>query len=242
MKDSLVIIPAFNEEACIRDTVQELLEAKLDADICVVNDGSSDQTGTIAGSFPICVIHHQVNLGYGAALQTGYAYAVMQGYRYVVQFDADGQHATRDLKQLIAEMHKDDADIVVGSRFLGNARYNPGIRKNMALRTFRSIIYLVTRKKVSDPTSGLRGLNENIFRFYSRKGNFPSDFPDADIIIHMLLNRFVLREFPIGAKERSLGVSMHSGIKPLIYMFKVLLSILAVLLNYSFSERRHQDV
>ncbi|WP_248927319.1 glycosyltransferase family 2 protein [Paenibacillus hamazuiensis] len=240
MAETLIIIPAFNEEKSIGTTLHDLLQSVQGADILVVNDGSVDGTAAISGASPIWVLNHPVNLGYGAALQSGYKFAARRGYRYVVQFDADGQHATGDLIRLIGEMRKNDTDVVIGSRFLGDPNFDPGLRKKLAINTFRSIIFALTQTRVTDPTSGLRGLHEKVFRFYSEKGRFPSDYPDADIIIHMLLNRFRIREFPIGSRERKEGISMHSGFKPIIYMFKVMLSILAVFLNHCLVDRRNR--
>ncbi|MEB3101363.1 glycosyltransferase family 2 protein [Ferviditalea candida] len=241
MGDTLVIIPAFNEEKLILQTLQPLLELKLQADVLVINDGSTDHTGSLIRGLPIYRVNHPVNLGYGAALQSGFQFAAANGYRYVVQFDADGQHDPEDLKRMIEEIHCNDADVVIGSRFLGNPRFNPGWMKSFAIRIFRAIIYVLSGKRVTDPTSGLRGLSARVFRYYSGRGRFPSDFPDADIIIHMLLNRFTLREFPIGSRERKQGTSMHSGVRPVIYIFKVTLSILAVILNHNLNVRRDLD-
>jgi len=236
--DILIIIPAYNEEKSIAAVLSKLLELRLDADILVVNDGSVDETPDIVSRFPVYSISHPSNLGYGASLQSGYMFAVKRGYRYVVQYDADGQHDPKDLCQVMAKMRQDEYDVVIGSRFLGNPRFNPGIMKKIAIFFFRQVIRLITRQTVLDPTSGLRGLRRKAFSYYAGKRRFPSDFPDADIIIHMLLNRFTVREIPIGARERQAGVSMHSGLKPIIYFMKVLISIFAILLHYSIIERR----
>ena len=238
MADTLIIIPAYNEEACIARTLAGLLAERLDADILVINDGSADRTGAIVQAMPVYLIQHPVNLGYGAALQSGYKFALSNGYRYVVQFDADGQHHTSDLIGLLAEIRKNDADVVIGSRFLGNPRLDLGRKKTAAIKAFRFLIRMLTQREVTDPTSGLRGLNVSMFGFYSERGQFPTDFPDADIIIDMLLRRYRLREFPIGSREREAGVSMHSGIRPLIYMLKVMISIIAVWLKYTLNGRR----
>jgi hypothetical protein len=231
MMDTLVVIPAYNEEASIERTIRSLLEANVSADVLVVNDGSVDNTASIISRLPVYVIHHPINLGYGSALQSGYQFAAQRDWRYVAQFDADGQHATQDLKHLIDEIHRGDADVIVGSRFLGNPHFHPGAGKMIAIRLFRKLIRWLTGRKVTDPTSGLRALSKRAFHYYSSRGTFPSDFPDANIIIHMLLNRFVVKEFPIGAMDRTEGVSMHSGLRPLIYMVKVTLNIFAVLMS-----------
>lgn len=236
--NTLIIIPAYNEEDSIGRVIQELLNLQLDSDILVVNDGSSDRTQNIVSDYPVYSITHPSNLGYGASLQSGYMYAVKRGYDYVVQYDADGQHATVDLQSVIANVRNQQSDVVIGSRFLGNPAFTPGALKKVAIVFFRGVIRLITGKKVLDPTSGLRGLRRKAFSYYAGRRKFPSDFPDADIIIHMLLNRFTVTEIPIGSKERTSGVSMHAGIKPIIYFLKVLISILAILLHYSIIERR----
>jgi glycosyltransferase involved in cell wall biosynthesis len=229
--DTLIIIPAYNEENNIGAVLEELVSKSLNADIVVINDGSLDHTEEVIRQYPVYFISHPCNLGYGAALQSGYKFAHKKGYLYVVQFDADGQHATEDLIRLIEEMRRGTDDVVIGSRFLGNPGFNPGLMKRIAITVFNTLIYGLTKTKVTDPTSGLRGLSNKVFGYYAVRNRFPSDFPDADIIIHMLLHSFRVREFPIGARERTQGVSMHSGIKPAIYFLKVLLSILAVLVQ-----------
>jgi len=236
--NTLIIIPAYNEEKSIAKVIEGLLQLGLDSDILVVNDGSADRTKDIVARYPVFSVSHPSNLGYGASLQTGYMFAVKRGYEYVVQYDADGQHDTKDLISVIEYLRKETSDVVIGSRFLGDPGFNPGILKKIAITFFRSVIYSITRKNVLDPTSGLRGLRRRAFSYYAGRKKFPSDFPDADIIIHMLLSRFIVKEIPIGSRERVAGVSMHSGLKPMIYFLKVFVSILAILLHYSIIERR----
>jgi len=235
----LIIIPAYNEERNIARVLSDLLARALDADILVVNDGSSDRTREAASAFPVTVISHPVNLGYGAALQTGFHYAKNKGYGYCVQFDADGQHDASDLPRMIDAVRQGDADIVIGSRFLdrtGNMRLGP--MKTAAIALFRSLIYRTTGVSVTDPTSGFKGVAREVFTHYADQRDFPSDFPDADILIRMLLRRFRIKEIPVTMRERETGVSMHSGLKPVMYMLKMLLSVLIVLLNDRLARRR----
>jgi len=215
-----------------------LLNLGLDADILVVNDGSVDGTQDIVARFPVYTVNHPSNLGYGASLQSGYRFAAKRGYRYVAQYDADGQHDAKDLINVLNELKKGEADVVIGSRFLGNPNFHPGWLKLVAILFFRGVIRLFTGKKVLDPTSGLRGLARRAFAHYAGRKTFPSDFPDADIVIDMLLKRLKVIEIPIGARERVHGVSMHSGWKPIVYFLKVITSIVAILLHYSIIERR----
>lgn len=240
MVDTLIIIPAFNEEKGIQAVLESLHGFDSHAHVLVVNDGSLDNTlEIISKQQNVLIASHPINLGYGAALQTAYKYASSKGYKYVVQFDADNQHDLSDLRQLIAEMRKDTDDIVIGSRVMGEPKFYPGFRKKIAFWWFTSLIRLLTRKKMTDPTSGLRGLSNRSFTYYSSSNSFPHDFPDADTIIHMILQGFQLREFPIGSKQRLEGTSMHNGIlKHAVYMLKVTLSIFVIMMQRRVLDRR----
>ncbi len=239
MKDILIIIPAYNEDKGIGKVLKNLQGFDEQADILVVNDGSRDRTAEIVRGHQVFLVSHPINLGYGAALQTAFRFAHLKGYQYIVQFDADGQHHCDDLRRLIIEMRKGTDDIVIGSRVLGDPQFAPGFRKRIAFLWFNSMIRLLTGKKVTDPTSGLRGLSKNIFSYYSNSTSFPNDFPDADTIIHMVFQGFQVREFPIRSQARTEGISMHSGLlKHAVYMLKVTLSIVAILVLHLFIERR----
>lgn len=239
MKDTLIIIPAYNEEKGINGVLTSLDRFDYNTDVLVVNDGSIDRTAEIVLQHQAYLISHPINLGYGAALQTAFRFAVSRKYAYVVQFDADGQHHCDDLRQLIEEMRKDTDDVVIGSRVLGDPSYAPGVRKRIAFFWFISMIRLLTGKRVTDPTSGLRGLSRRIFSYYATSSSFPNDFPDADTIIHMFYQGFRIREFPIRSQARQVGISMHSGLfKHAIYMLKVTLSIIAILVHHLIFDRR----
>ena len=197
----------------------------------MVVDGGSDQTYELASSFPVYVISHPYNMGYGAALQSGYKFAVKQGYTHVLQFDADGQHNPCDLATIIDAFRTGNADVVLGSRFLATTFY-PGAGKMIAIRFFRLLIRLITGNKITDPTSGLRGVSAKVFRYFSHIDRFPSDYPDADILIQILLMGGRVLEVPAGNRQRYEGTSMHSGWRPLLYIMKVVLSIFVVTVGY----------
>lgn len=237
-KRLLIILPAYNEALNISKVLDELLSIPIQADILVVNDGSMDGTEEIASTFPVKVITHPCNLGYGAALQTGYRYASLMGYEYCLQFDADGQHNPSDLFRMIDAFNQQTADIIIGSRFLEESK-SPHLvwKKKIAISFFRTIIYRLTGAKITDPTSGFKGFSRKVFSHYSLDEQFPADFPDADILIHMLLNNYQMREIPVTMREREFGESMHSGLKPIIYMMKIMLSIMIVLLRHRLTKK-----
>ena len=117
---TLIIIPAYNEEEAIADTLTRLLKLKqhfTGLSICVINDGSHDKTAQIVKEFPVHLVNLPYNLGIGSAVQTGYKYAYENGYDIAIQFDADGQHNPDDLYKIIKPIAEDECDMVLGSRF-----------------------------------------------------------------------------------------------------------------------------
>ncbi|UOF89038.1 glycosyltransferase family 2 protein [Fodinisporobacter ferrooxydans] len=238
MKPFLLLIPAYNEELNIGNVLEDILATKLPVDIVVVNDGSTDHTEETAGMFPVTVLTHPCNLGYGAALQTGYLYAVKNKYSYVIQFDADGQHNPGDVSILMEELDKGTVDIVMGSRYMEGATSFPSSPfKKAAVYFFRQLIYSLTKKEILDPTSGLRGMSRPVVQYLASFEHFPSDFPDADLLIQILLKNFKIKEVPVHMRERAAGTSMHKGLRPIFYMVKVLLSLLVFLIRYKVSKR-----
>lgn len=240
MNKILIIIPAFNEEGNIEKLFAKLCEKKIKrfADVLVVNDASSDRTGIIAKSFDIHVVTHVFNLGYGSALQVGYKYALRNNYEYVIQLDADGQHSVSNIPMIYEHLTKRDEegnipDIVIGSRFLEDSKsYKSSLLKRVSISWFSWLIKKITKKKVTDPTSGLQGLNKKAFSYYSRFGNFDYNYPDANMIIQMLLLDFNIKEVPAVMYERTEGESMHTGwIKQLLYMLVMPLSICSVVIR-----------
>lgn len=234
MNKVLIIVPAFNEEENMAVLFDNLCspEIRSFADILVVNDASMDQTGFIAKTYGVSVVTHVFNLGYGSALQVGYKYAVRRGYDYVIQMDADGQHNISNISHIYQCLTTADEegllpDIVIGSRFVkGSQSFRISGIKKISLNFFSWLIKRTTGKIITDPTSGLQGLNKKTFTYYSKFGNFDYFYPDANMIIQMLLLGFRVEETTAVMHERTAGVSMHTGIfKQMIYMMIMPLSI-----------------
>lgn len=235
-KELLIIIPAYNEEKNIgkfldKLEVPEIMEV---ADILVMNDASSDNTANIARQRNHTVITNVFNLGYGSSLQVGYNYALRRDYQYLIQMDADGQHDAcnvLNIYQALCEKDEDGKtpDIVLGSRFLEESVTFPisGMKK-LAIMMFRLLIKLGTGKSIKDPTTGLQGLNKRALTYYSGFGHFDDQYPDANMIMQMLMLGFRVIEIPAVMHARTDGVSMHSGLKPFKYMFRMMYSIIAV--------------
>lgn len=231
MAEGLLIIPAYNEEKNIGQVLRKLKLLNLGLDIIVINDGSKDKTIEVVEEEKITIISHPYNLGYAAALQTGFKYARNKGYNYVIQFDSDGQHDTNDIPQMMKELEKGYGDIIIGSRFIGKGNFKAGFLKKVVINFMSLLIKLLAKASVTDPTSGFKGLSKRTYTFYSKMSNFPNDYPDADILIRMIRLGYKVYEIPIDVKERTEGKSMHSGLKPVIYLFKILLSIVVIILR-----------
>lgn len=235
-KELLIIIPAYNEAKNIGAVLDRLEEEPIRdvADVLILNDASRDGTNRIGKRRGHIVVSHVFNLGYGSGLQAGYKYAVRRDYKYVVQMDADGQHDVCNVMRLYERLKTPDSngkfpDIVLGSRFApGSESFHIGSVKIFAVRLFRRIIRLGTGKQILDPTTGLQGLSRRAFLFYSRYNHFDDQYPDANMIMQMLLLGFRVEEVPAVMHSRHDGVSMHSGLKPVIYMFRMFFSIIAV--------------
>jgi len=226
----LVVMPAHDEEASLGATLARVREHLPEADVVVVNDFSSDRTSAVAESHGARVVDLPWNLGYGGAVQAGFKYALAGGYDVVIQMDADGQHDPSCARALIAPVLGGEADVAIGSRFLGRADYRIPWLRRMGMRVFGRIVTFVTRRTFSDPTSGFQALNHRAIEFFARD-NYPSDFPDADTIILLALAGFRVCEVPVTMQARTAGTSMHSNLRAFYYVSKMLLSILMVLLR-----------
>ena len=234
---TLVIIPAYNEEMSIGSVVQRVKECLPEAEVLTVDDGSSDRTRWKAMEAGANVLSHPFNLGYGSALQTGYRYALRKGYGELVQMDGDGQHDPSFIPQLLAVIRKGEADIAIGSRFLPtpiigaeNQPYRAPFIRRLGMKFFGAISSLLIQQKVTDPTSGYQAMNRRVMEWVS-SDQFPCDYPDADVIIMLHRAGFRIREVAVQMFENRDKKSMHSGWKPLYYVFKMLLSILVTLMR-----------
>jgi glycosyltransferase involved in cell wall biosynthesis len=226
----LVVLPAFNEEQSIGSVLAEIAADVPFADVLVINDGSGDATGKTAAKSNVMVINHPFNLGYGAALQTGFRFGVRNGYDFIIMMDADGQHTPASVENLIQVMKESGADVVIGSRFIEGA-YRMTLGRKIGSLIFSAIAQAYTGIRISDPTSGFQLLNKNAFEYLAEGDNYPLDYPDVNIIMALHKKNFRIAEAPVTMTENQTGKSMHSGMKPLIYVIKMFLAIIMVLMK-----------
>ena len=228
MAKLLVIIPAYNEETAIVQTVNDVKAHCPEADILVVNDCSRDATRAKLREAGICHVDLPVNLGIGGGVQTGYAYAVAHDYDVTVQFDGDGQHRADCIQALIAPVVEGRADMAIGSRFRLTAQDQSGFRSSAARRTgirlISGLIRLCTGKTVRDATSGFRACGREMTAFFAE--NYAQDYPEPEAIVTALSAGFRVTEVPVTMNERQGGVSSIRAFGSVHYMIKVSLAVL----------------
>jgi glycosyltransferase involved in cell wall biosynthesis len=224
----LAVIPAYCEEKNIARVVSAVRAQGLE--VLVVDDGSRDRTREAALGAGAQVVRLPVNLGYGGALQTGYLYARDHDYDAIVQLDGDGQHDPAYARELLAPVLAGEADVVLGSRFLGVGSYKVPLARRLGQKLFGGLAGRIIGRRISDPTTGYRALSREVVRLYCTR-LFPDDYPDADMFIVLHRMGFRVRERPV-KMYASEGASMHGGIlKPLYYIYKMTLAIFMALVK-----------
>ena len=227
----ILVIPAYNEEANILKTYKKVQDYnkknKTNYDVIVINDGSKDRTSEICHENKIPVIDLIHNLGIGGAVQTGYKYALKNDYDIAVQFDGDGQHDVRYVKDIVKPIIKNESDMVIGSRFIKDIdTFKSTKTRRLGINIISFFIKLVTRKKIYDTTSGFRAINKKIIKEFSI--TYPIEYPEPITTTEIIKKGYRVSEESVEMKEREGGVSSIGNWKSIYYMINVPLSILMI--------------
>ena len=217
---TLVLIPAKDEAASLPALLAELAQWHDPADTLVIDDGSEDSTSHIAAKAGCSVLRHPINLGYGASLLTGYRFAISKNYAQVVQMDADGQHPPAAIQKLLAPIQAGEADLVIGSRYLGKDSYRSGFFRRIASKGIAVLASFWIGKKITDPTSGFQAMSRSTLEQLCSDG-FPEDYPDVDVLISLHRAGTRLLEIPVAMRARRKGKSMHGGFRFLYYFYRL---------------------
>lgn len=223
-----IIIPAYNEALNIGKVIDETKANISEADIIVINDASEDSTSLVAKTKGVDVISHVCNLGIGGAVQTGFKYTCEREYDIAVQVDADGQHNPQDISKLVEPIVNGEADVVIGSRYIEKSGFQTNLARRLGMFFFGVLTSIIVKKRITDTTSGFRAANREAMEFLAKE--YPIDFPDAETIIILHYAGFRVKEIPIKIRERFSGKSSTNLLKSFYYPFKVMISIIAVLL------------
>jgi glycosyltransferase involved in cell wall biosynthesis len=231
----LIIVPAFNESATIREVIRSISETGPRWDILVVNDGSTDDTGHIAALKPqAMVINLCSNLGIGQAMQAGFKFAIENGYDAAVQVDGDGQHDASCIRSLLDALSSMNADVVVGSRFLEGTKgsFQSTRTRRMGIWFLRALLRILTGYQIRDVTSGFRALNQRALALAAQ--HYPIDFPEPESFVLFHRAKLTVHEVSVTMRPRRSGVSSISGLASAYYMVKVLVALLV----YSLQSKR----
>lgn len=219
---TLIIIPAYNEALNIEKTVKDVL-ANTNYDYIVINDCSKDNTKEVCERNNFHMLSLPINYGLTSAIQVGMKYAHQNNYDIAIQFDGDGQHQAKYLKDLVKEIEAENCEIAIGSRFANE-------KKPFSLRMFGSnlisfCIKLTTGKKIKDTTSGMRAYNKEAIEEFIKN---PSLTPEPDTIVYMMKKGMKVKEVQVEMSDREFGESYLKPIKAMEYMFNMVFSILFI--------------
>jgi len=219
----MAIVPALNEEGGVVRVIEEIRAFDPDLEIVVVDDGSGDRTSEVAAAAGAHVLRLPFNLGIGGAVQTGFRYAFENGYQLVVRVDGDGQHDPSQLGALLEPVLAGEADIAVGSRFAGVSGYRQSLSRNLANRVFAGTASLVTRQRVTDPSSGFQALNRRAIALFA--ADYPHEFPEVEATVMVARHRLRRVEVPVVMRQRLAGRSSIDVFHSVYFMAKVLLAL-----------------
>lgn len=220
----LVIIPAFNEEGNLEKIIKDIKDNAPDFDYVIINDCSTDKTLEMCRRHGFSYLNLPVNLGIGGAVQTGYRYAYYHGYDIAVQFDGDGQHSASHLEDMVTTLIDTESDMVIGSRFIEKEGFQSSGLRRIGIKYFTGLIKLLTGKKITDPTSGMRMVNKKLLEKFTDE--YPKDYPEPESVVTILAEKYKVTEIPVVMNEREEGVSSISLKNSVYYMIKVSFAIL----------------
>lgn len=235
---TLIIVPAYDEEETIRQVLLELRRAAPECDRLVVTDGSRDRTPEVVDSLGERRLGLLCNLGYGRALQAGFRYALAAGYDIVVTMDADGQHDPADVPRLTRALRETDADLVIGSRFLGREPLPSSRGRRLGQQAFSLLSSLMVGRRLRDTTSGLRAMRAPACRVLA-DGTF-LDF-HTEALVRLALSGYRLTEIPVTMRRRAHGRSMHRWTSAVHYPLKTLLLTLVATVDVLLRRREPLD-
>jgi glycosyltransferase involved in cell wall biosynthesis len=219
----IAIVPAFNEQDCVAEVIEEIRAFDPDFAIVVVDDGSTDATTAAAERLGAQVVRLPFNLGIGGAVQTGFRYAFENGFDVAVRVDGDGQHDSAQLGALLAPVLADEADIVVGSRFATEGGYRSSRSRRIGISILAKTLSLFVRRRVTDPTSGFQALNRRAIALFA--ADYPHDYPEVEAALMVHKHQLRMTEVPVQMRERSAGRSSIGALASVYYMVKVLLAL-----------------
>lgn len=221
---TLVLIPAWNEEASIGAVISDVRDHFPRADVLVVDDGSSDRTAAVARRAGALVASLPFNQGVGAAHQTAFFFARRRDYELLIQLDGDGQHPADQLVRVAEPVRSGEADLAIGSRFAKGGQYPSGFARRVGQRLFGALVSLSTRQTFTDTTSGMRAMNRRAVALFA--GRYSTEFAEVESIQQAARAGLTVTEVPVRMVPRPHGRSFITVTESAFYLFKTLVVLL----------------
>jgi glycosyltransferase involved in cell wall biosynthesis len=238
-RDTLVFIPAWNEEASLPAVLDEIRARIPEADVLVVDDGSTDGTAEVARRHGAEALSFGENRGLRAAIAAGYGHAVEHGYAYCGRVDADGQHPVDELRKLLEVVRSGSCDVAVGSRYAtagGNGfsreRYETSPARRLGTGLLRRSIEIVLDRPFHDATSGMYAVNARAMAILAQP--YTSGAPEVEAVLRLHEEGLRVEEIPVEMRERASGESKLQGKKAIM----LVLTVAGTLITAEYLRRR----
>jgi glycosyltransferase involved in cell wall biosynthesis len=237
LSDTVVFIPAWNEEQNLPAVLDDLTAGLPEADVLVVDDGSTDRTADVAREHGAEVLSLGTNRGLPVGIAAGYRWALEHGYAFCGRVDADGQHPVLELVRLLALVKADACDVAVGSRFVSGEgyapfRYKPDRARRFGTAVLRRAMGLVLGRPFGDATSGLYAVNAKALPFLAKP--FNTEAPEVEALIRITDAGLRLEEVPVNMAARASGESKLRGGKAI----RVVLTVIVTLVTAQWLRKR----
>ncbi|MDS0243992.1 glycosyltransferase family 2 protein [Microbacterium kitamiense] len=220
---TLIVVPAWNEERNVGHTVSEILAARPEYDVVVIDDGSTDSTAAVARSAGAAVIQLPFNLGVGGAMRTGFTYALRHGYTRAIQVDADGQHNPADIDSVLEGLER--ADISIGARFAEVGDYDVKGPRRWAMIVLARVMSRVAGTKLTDATSGFRAAGPSAIAQYVRY--YPAEYfgDTLDSLVAACHAGLTVTQVPVAMRPRMHGTSTQGTFGALVYLLRAVFAL-----------------
>ena len=228
--DTLVFIPAWNEEKNLPAVLDEVTRGLPQVDRLVVDDGSTDDTARVARDHGAEVLSFGENRGLPFGVAAGYAYAVEHGYAYCGRVDADGQHPVGELARLLERVRSGACDVAVGSRFVSGEgyapqRYQPSPARVVGTSLLRRGMRVALGRPFADATSGMYAVNAQAMPVLSEP--YGTGAPEVEGLLRLRDAGLRVDEVPVDMRERASGESKLAGKKALLLVLTVIGTLVA---------------
>lgn len=224
LEKTLIVLPAYNEEAVISSVITEVFKALPGVKCLVVNDGSNDETSQVAQKAGAIVADLPYNLGVGGAMRFGFRYALKNGFQNVVQVDADGQHNPADVPALLNSLSK--SDLVLGARFAGKGNYKVRGPRKWAMVLLSKVLSRSAGTLLSDTTSGFRASGPKAVRLFAQ--HYPAEYLGDTVESLVIASRsgLAISQVPVEMRERAGGTPSHSPVRAALFLGRVGIAVI----------------